>query len=66
MGVLHMPTAAGHHPLKSCPRHEAPQHHNTEKRYICTDYCPTPACTSPETVDPTHTSHHTGRFAFIG
>jgi hypothetical protein len=24
MGVLHMPTAAGHHPLKSCPRHEAP------------------------------------------
>ena len=23
MGVLHMPTAAGHHPLKSCPRHEA-------------------------------------------
>ena len=19
MGVLHMPTAAGHHPLKSCP-----------------------------------------------
>ena len=26
MGVLHMPTAAGHHPLKSCPRHEAPPH----------------------------------------
>jgi hypothetical protein len=24
MGVLHMPTAAGHHPLKSYPRHEAP------------------------------------------
>ena len=24
MGVLHMPTPAGHHPLKSCPRHEAP------------------------------------------
>ena len=24
MGVLHMPKAAGHHPLKSCPRHEAP------------------------------------------
>ena len=23
MGVLHMPTPAGHHPLKSCPRHEA-------------------------------------------
>ena len=23
MGVLHMPTAAGHHPLKSCPRHVA-------------------------------------------
>ena len=24
MGVLHMPTPAGHHPLKSYPRHEAP------------------------------------------
>ena len=24
LGVLHMPTAAGHHPLKSYPRHEAP------------------------------------------
>ena len=24
MGVLHMPTADGHHPLKSYPRHEAP------------------------------------------
>ena len=38
MGVLHMPTAAGHHPLKSCPRHEATPHDNTEKRYIYTDY----------------------------
>ena len=38
MGVLHMPTAAGHHPLKSWPRHEAPPHDNTEKRYIYTDY----------------------------
>ena len=27
--ALHMPTAAGHHPLKSCPRHEAPPHDNT-------------------------------------
>ena len=47
MGVLHMPTAAGHHPLKSCPRHEAPQHDNTEKRYVYTDYWITHACTLP-------------------
>ena len=29
MGAPHMPTAAGHHPLKSCPRHEALPHDNT-------------------------------------
>ena len=52
MGVLHMPTAAGHHPLKSCPRHEAPPHDNTEKRYtftLTTDP-PTPAPTLRLTV----------------
>ena len=31
MGAPHMPTAAGHHPLKSCPRHEATPHDDTLK-----------------------------------
>ena len=39
MGVLHMPTAAGHHPLKSCPRHEAPPQIILKKCYIY--YCMT-------------------------
>ena len=63
MGILNMPTAPGYHPLKSCPRHEAPQHDNTEKRYICTDYWSTPACTSPGIIIQRMRANHCAALA---